>query len=272
MLLFSGNRKTIFSFIIVKMYTDAHIHLFDCRTVSGIDPDLSPDMTVCASAHDKNEFLWQEAFARRFPARVFLSFGIHPQEPVGGERPFLESLVAEKRISAIGECGFDLYSPEFRERIAEQESVWDFQLSLAVDSALPLVIHCRKALNRIFADSKRLKKVRSVIFHGWPGSAREAESLLDRGVNAWFCAGKGLLRGDRSLVETVRLLPVDRILAETDAPYMKSKDEPFSVPQDIYAVTERAALIAGMPPAEFSAVAYDSFRTAFGVLPVSTQG
>lgn len=249
------------------MYTDAHIHLFDVFTESGHDPAIEADMRLCASAHDRNEFLWQEAFASRFPGRILLSFGIHPQEPSKVEWRFLEELVASLRISAIGECGFDAFTTDFRARMDEQGAAWDFQLSLAIDSGLPLVVHCRKALDRIFADGKRLKKIRAVAFHGWGGSSREAESLLDRGVNAFFCAGKGLIRGDRSLVATVRALPIARILTETDAPYMKSKGEPYTLPGDIRPVAELLAELRGEPKEEVLCSLERNFSSFFSVLP-----
>lgn len=249
------------------MYTDAHIHLFDFFTASGQEPAIDDDMLLCASAHDRDEFLWQEAFALRHPGRILLSFGIHPQEPAKDEWVFIEDLVQSNRIAAIGECGFDAFNPAFRARMDEQRESWDFQLSLAVDSGLPLVVHCRKALDRIFADTKRLKKVSAVAFHGWSGSVREAESLFDRGVNAFFCAGKGLLRGDKSLAETVASLPAGRILTETDAPYMQSKGERYSVPADIRLVVERVTALRNEPQAEVLDSLEKNFRSFFSVLP-----
>lgn len=245
------------------MYTDSHIHLYDIFTSSGIAPCLGADTMVCASAHAPDEFVWQENFARAHPGQVYLSYGIHPQEPSNENVEFIESLVCGKRIQAIGECGFDLFTEGFRATLDEQKKAWDFQLDLAVNQHLPLVVHCRKALNLLFADTKRLKKLKAIVFHGWPGSCREAESFLDRGVEAWFSAGKGLLRGDRSLMETVSGIPIARILTETDAPYMTLKGEEFSVPDDIRAVTAKAAFLAGMEIADFCRTVDENFRSVF---------
>jgi len=250
------------------MYTDSHVHLYDlfCRT--GDIPFLDPDMRVCASAHDRDEFLWQEAFARSNPGRVWLSFGIHPQKSERLEVPFLEELVRARRIQAIGECGFDLFDETFRQTAREQAEVWEIQLELALLADLPLVIHARKAMHLVFADTFRLKRLRAVVFHGWPGSAVEAESLLKRGVNAWFSAGKGLLRGDRSLIETVRMLPAARLLSETDAPYMQCKGEPFSVPGDIRSVVAALARIRKCGETELAGILSRSFTEVFGDCPV----
>lgn len=249
------------------MLSDAHIHLYDFFCASGTVPEIDPGLIVCASAHDREEFLWQERFAAANRGRIWLSFGIHPQEPVNDEREFLTALAASCRIAAIGECGFDLFTPDFARRLDEQKGAWDFQLELAIAYKLPLIIHCRKALHLVFADTKRLKRLPAVVFHGWPGSLREAESMLNRGVNGFFCAGKALLRGDRSLRETVSGLPIERLLTETDAPWMAGRGEPYSVPSDIAAVTSTAAALAGMDAAAFAERVRMNFRMAFGDCP-----
>jgi len=249
------------------MYCDAHIHLFDYCSVSesGYVPDT--DMVFCASAHDPDEFRFQEQCMHAFPERIVLSYGIHPQNPVSSSRIFLETLIDEKRIVAIGECGFDLFTKDFKATLSDQKIVWDFQVELAISSGLALVVHCRKALDLIFADSKRLSKVASVVFHGWPGSLREAQSLLDRGINAFFCTGKSLARGDRSLRQTVAGLPVSRLLTETDAPYMQSRGESWSTPQDIRGVAAFAAECAEVELLEFLRIVHGNFNAVYGIHP-----
>lgn len=247
------------------MLTDAHIHLFDLNEVSRGLSGLPPGVMACASAHSRPEFAWQEERAREAAGRIVLSFGIHPQNPVPDEISFLESLVRDGRIEAIGECGFDLFTADFTQLVDDQKKVWDAQISIAEQSHLPVIVHCRKALQFVFADTSRLRRLKAVVFHGWPGSAREATSMLDRGVNAFFCAGKSLLKGDRSLVDTIRALSPNRILTETDAPYMKSRGEDWNDPRSIGEITARAADIAGVERDAFETVVESSFRTVFGI-------
>lgn len=246
------------------MYSDSHVHLYDVFTASAYAPTLVPGSVLCASAHAEAEFAWQESYGRMWPAQVKLSFGIHPQDPCVAHAPLLIGLIEEGRIHAIGECGFDLFTPAYRARLDDQKRCWDLQLDIAESSGLPLVVHCRKALDLVFKDTRRLKRVKAAVFHGWPGSAREAESLLERGVNAFFSCGKGLLRGDRSLQETVRSLPVDRLLTETDAPWMTLKGEVISIPADIRAVTARGAELKGMERDSFASAVYENFIAVFG--------
>lgn len=249
------------------MYSDAHIHLFDTFNETGETPYPLPGSVMCASAHAEAEFAWQESFGRVWPGQVRLSFGIHPQEPNLLRLDFLEQLAGEGRISAVGECGFDLFTEGYRETLDAQIRAWDAQLSIARESRLPLVVHCRKAIDRIFADTQRLKGLTAVIFHGWPGSVRDAESLLERGINAYFSVGKGLLRGNRALRESVQTLPLDRLLTETDAPWMTLKGERASIPADIRAVTAEAASIREIDKNAFEAAVYANFIAAFGENP-----
>lgn len=253
------------------MLTDSHLHLFDYLEAAGKLPPAGelPPALWCLSAHEPVEFALQENVARALPGRVWLSFGIHPQEPELTHFDFLAELARTRRIQAIGECGFDLFNDGFRRTIDQQKIVWLRQLDLAIETGLPLVVHCRKALHLVFADAKRLKYLSAVVFHGWPGSALEANSFLDKGVNAYFSAGKGLLRGDRSLIETVRALPSSRILTETDAPWMRYRDQKYTSPQEIAAVAARAAAIAGLPETDFVAAVEKNFRTVFGACPGS---
>ncbi|ULQ59700.1 TatD family hydrolase [Brucepastera parasyntrophica] len=259
------------------MYIDSHIHLYDlfCRT--GKKPELVQDSMACTSAYRWDEFLYHESLAGENPGRIFLSFGIHPQifaafpehdavkekAMVMEMQQLMETLAGEGRIHAIGECGFDLFNESFRVTVEQQREVWNFQLDLALERGLPLVIHCRKALHLLFAEIRKLSKVRAVIFHGWPGSLVEAESFLQKGVNAFFCAGKNILKGDKSLCKTVAGINPARLLTETDAPYMQLKGEPYSIPDDIYPVTRTAAALSGIAESAFEEQVEKNFRRIF---------
>lgn len=254
-----------------RMYSDSHLHVYDLHTISDTLLPLPENIAFCASAHEQKEFLFQEAYVQRFPAQGTLSFGIHPQSSGMEQAEFFSSLVATSRIQAIGECGFDLFDEKFKSTERDQHVAWDFQVELAIISGLPLVVHCRKAMHLIFADVSKLKKIKAVVFHGWPGSLIEAQSLLSRGVHAYFSAGKGILRGDRSLKETAINIPIGHLLTETDAPYMKGKNETHSIPQDIYAVTASIAALRKIGEQELVSQLYANFRAVFGWYPECAQ-
>ena len=162
-------------------YIDAHMHIADCK-----EWQLLPDVVQCSSCHTEQEFLFVESLSQKYPNHVFQTFGIHPQNPDVTLFPLLEKLAEEQRLSAVGEAGFDFFTLEFAAMWDMQREVWHLQLELAQRYQLPLVIHCRRAMDKIFLYCKELKKLPAVVFHSFPGSCQEAQNLLQRGIEGYF--------------------------------------------------------------------------------------
>ncbi len=275
------------------MYADAHLHLSDYADACNHDPIFDifrNDYFCCSSAQTKKEFEQQKVFAeeirntvqlkddgKKLPLFIF-SFGIHPQSPVLNEAEFLYYLLKTKKIHAIGECGFDFFSEDDRRNEPLQRNIWDLQLRWAAEFGVPVVIHCRKALPLIFSSVPSLRRLPAVIFHGWGGSVQEAHSFLKKGVNAYFSLGKALLRGQKSVCAMAADFEPERLLTETDAPYMTVKGQPYSSPQDIVSVVYRFAQlrqvidtstmknhILNKNVEQFSTMLTNNFRNAFCV-------
>ena len=253
------------------MFIDAHNHVLDyLEEVGNIEKSLYPDdfsISFCASSNDKMRFLKQKEICNNLPTNItpYYSFGIHPQAPDINELQFLEDLLKKKEIVAIGECGFDLFDENYRKSIEAQKEVWNAQLELGVKYQMPLVIHCRKALPLIFSYVKVLKKLKAVIFHGWSGSVGEASSLLKKGVNAYFCIGKALLRGQKSQIEMASVFDISRLLSETDAPYMALKGETFSSLTDIVQVVDKIAILKHIEKEELKDILFKNLIRGFGI-------
>jgi len=213
-------------------FFDAHFHLADL-------PDFNELEVLkvygCTSCHNENDFDKAAAFRKSAGpnSNLFISFGIHPQNPDSSFLSFLEKLLTDNRIDAIGECGFDFFTEEYKARKELQISVFEYQLELALQYNKPMIIHCRKANEMIFSYSKSLKKLPSVLFHSFMGSYVEAESFLKRGINCYFSFGKQIFNNNRKVMEIVSKLSPERLLLETDAPYQTLKGEDFTKLQDI---------------------------------------
>lgn len=192
-------------------------------------------------------------------------FGIHPQNPDSAQMEILSGLIRKKLIKGIGECGFDMFTPEFASTLEKQKLVWEFQLGEAVKHRLPLIVHVRKALPLIFGYIPDLKKVPAVIFHGWPGSPVEAESLLKKGVNAFFSLGKALLQGRKNSLETLKFLPVERILTETDFPFMTLKNQDFTRPGEIVTIKKFVSDYKSMPESRYGEILRENCNNIFGL-------
>ncbi len=282
------------------IFCDAHFHLIPSEEALGTR-SLPRGLGVTA-AHSPEEFLAQEARVKELNAslipapgndnssarlspcaqtcspRVLQSFGLHPQAPFSDERDFalrlefLESLLQERRIAAVGECGLDFFTQEFSANRAAQEKAFAAQLDLAARHKVPAIVHARKAMQEIFESAAALKKVPAVVFHSFAGTLADARSLLSKGVNAYFSFGKPLMNGAKKAILCVRALPLDRLLFETDAPYQTLKGEKATSPAEIADVYQAAFEIraAGRPfearPSfiDFSAEIEKNFRAVFG--------
>lgn len=239
-----------------QLYTDAHVHIGD------FSPWIPAENSyVCSCAHSPHEFSAVEKALNKYH-NVVPAYGIHPQNPDKDLYSFLEELVIQKRVKAIGECGFDLFTPDFTSSLEKQREVWTLQLELAVKYNVPLIIHCRRAMNEFFGYTQLLKKIPSVVFHAFPGSPTEAHSLLKRGVTGYFSFGKELIKGRKQSIRCLKELPLEVILVETDAPYQTLKNQKETPPEDIFLVYQRVTEILEYPREELVPVIENNFKRA----------
>lgn len=246
------------------IYCDSHIHVARCHSLLSFDDEYS----CVSSCHTKEDFYFIEKIAGNSNRKYFASFGIHPQAVLGkrysqDDFDFLEKLVSEKKIAAVGEIGLDFFTPELKGKADDQIEIFERQLNLAIKNNLPVVLHLRKSVEKIFTYSKLLSKLPSVIFHSFPGTVMEAASLLNHKINGFFSFGKPVLNGRKHSIGCVKNLPPDRILLETDAPYQTLKGEDFTNPDDIKKVYAKAASLRNMDEEELSNQIFENFKEAY---------
>jgi TatD DNase family protein len=204
-----------------------------------------------------------------------LCFAVHPQLPLYAKQEgepnavrestrLFEELVSAGKVDAIGEAGFDLFNADFRETEPEQDALFHLHLDAALKTDLPLVLHLRHAIHKIFPYIKELRRLRSLVFHSYSGGMQEALSLLKRGVNAYFSFGTTILKGHKEALRCVTLLPEDRLLTETDAPWQPLPNTTFSSFDTLALVREKAlalrldrAFFAGLTPPSDAAAAFE---------------
>jgi len=160
------------------------------------------------------------SLVEQFPDHCFPMMGLHPTSV---KENYREELAAIKKhlkledIIAIGETGIDLYWD--KTFLKEQEEVFSAQIGWAMDLDLPLVIHARDSFEEIFniLDKKGGPELRGV-FHSFTGGSAE----LERALSYNFMIGiNGIVTFKNSnLGEVVRMIPTDRLLLETDAPFL----------------------------------------------------
>jgi TatD DNase family protein len=225
------------------MPSDAHCHIFDLAKFSDISnmKERCRSLKVAASAWNRKEFEFHEQFAQNVMkktggAAIIKCFAVHPQLPtvdpneVETSLETMHILADETRLQAIGETGFDLFNDFHNYRLTEavQDELFITHLELAVAKQLPLVLHIRRAMHKVFAYSNLLKKVPSVIFHSYSGTFEDGQNLLKRGINAYFSFGTTILLNHKTAQSACARIPLDRLLSETDAPYQPLRGEAFS--------------------------------------------
>lgn len=208
-------------------YFDAHFHYSDCLENGCFTDSAAFHGSSCFHSLEEWE-LWERT-KDKLKSSISPAFGLHPQSAgyinVQENADFLEKLLQENKIAAIGEAGFDYFSQDFIQFEKLQEEMWNIQLDLATEYKLPLVIHCRKANHKLFEYSKQLKKLPAVLFHSFMGSPVEAMSLLKRGINGYFSFGKQLFNKNKKVIMCIKELPLNVLLCETDAPFQYLKGE-----------------------------------------------
>jgi len=277
------------------MLVDAHCHPYDLIQVFPECEKERRQLNVisAASACTAEEFLYYAELSHNAiinnAAALLPCFGIHPQllsqksshghRTNGSEEALrnnsglntiitdllniLNNLAEEKQIVAIGECGFDLYSNEYKETEKEQEIIFNAHIETAIKHELPLVLHVRRAMHKIFPLVKILAKCKAVIFHTWAGTMDEAQSLSRHGVNVYFSFGNVIMLNHKKAIQCCAQLPVERILTETDAPYAPRRGEPFSRYADLQLILETAAKLRNEDVKELELQIESNFKNIF---------
>jgi len=203
--------------------------------------------------------------------------GVHPHHArdCGPQTiPALRELARNPRVVAIGECGLDFnrnYSPH-----PDQEKWFVAQLDLGLELDKPLFLHSRDAHPR-FAEILNHHKVKTAVAHCFTGEKAELHAYLDLGlyigITGWICDER---RG-RHLVELVRDIPRDRLLLETDSPYLTPRDlkpqpkarrnEPAFLPH----IARAVARALGRPVEELAADTARNARALFRLQELAVQ-
>lgn len=189
---------------------DTHAHLeILCDVNRGIDKIV---LAASGVKDSKNNLILGE----KYPEKLLVSVGIHPME--SQDYPVeLKKIVEEnyKKIVAIGECGLD-FSCDFDKE--KQIIVFKKQIELAQKYKLPLIIHARKAVDEVVEILKEYKDL-SGVFHCYAGGNKRIKNILSLGEN-WYFGIDGNLTYEEGLVDVVKNIPKDRLILETDSPYL----------------------------------------------------
>ena len=181
--------------------------------------------------------IWESSVALRDAQRdVEIAAGIHPQDaeifsPAQSDR--LAKRLLALRPLGIGEAGFDFARPG--PTFDQQQQAFQWQIELAIAAELPLVIHQRDAGDQLTRELDLWPELATVILHSFDGDERLAAWALDRGCFVGI-GGLACRKSSRGLRKALQVIPVEKLLLETDAPYLappgagSRRNEPANLP------------------------------------------
>lgn len=227
------------------------------------------------------------AMAEKYPEGVYATVGLHPihtdksfhdQKEFGGEGEAFTSrgeefnfaeykkLAEHPKVVGIGECGLDYYRLEEHTQ-EKQKAAFLEQIRLSLEVKKPLMIHCRRAfadLVEILQGEKGQLNEKPGIIHFFSGDLNDAKSLLDLGFSFSF---GGVLTFTRDYDEVVKYIPPERIVLETDAPYITpvpyrgKRNEPLYVEE----VAKKLAELKNQDFAEVTSLTFNNAAAIFGI-------
>ncbi len=205
--------------------------------------------------------------AGRYPF-VYAAVGVHPEDCgdwEDGHIDRLRALAAQPKVVAVGEIGLDYYWPENPPKEL-QKRVFRAQLALAGELDLPAIVHDREAHGDCLDIVREFPRTRGV-FHCFSGSAEMAMELVKLG---WMISFTGVLtyKNARKAVEAAQAVPLDRIMIETDSPYMAPVPHRGKRNHSGYVglICQRLAELKGITPDECSRITLENGRRFFQIL------
>lgn len=205
------------------------------------------------------------ALAEQYP-HVYAAVGVHPSdahEVPAGWVAALEALAHHPKVVAIGEVGLDYHWKPIH--FDEQTDVFRAQLALAERLDLPVIVHDREAHRDCLELVRAFPNVRGV-YHCYSGSLEDAKVLVKLG---WMLSFTGVVtyKNARKALEVLDWLPLDRIMIETDSPYLSP--EPFRGRRNdsthVYRVAEVLAQVKGITAEEAAEATFRSGLRFFGL-------
>lgn len=257
----------------MTVWIDAHTHLdseelfphLDEVLQRALDADVREMLLVNSEAHEPSFARTMECVRKESEIKKHAAIGVHPHHASQYDENLEELLLTflnEKGVIALGEIGLDFFY-DFSPREV-QIDVLERQLQLSLEKNLPVVIHCRDAYPRLAQILEKHAKQWRGMIHCFTGTREEAKMLTDLGFHISF-SGIVTFRNADPLREAAAAVALDRILIETDAPYLAPAPNRGKINEPAFVVQtgRRLAEIRQMTEEELSRQIHQNFHALF---------
>ncbi len=251
------------------MWADSHCHLqYEGITADALAraAEAGVGRIICVGT-DAPQSTKAIEVARDHPGTVWATVGLHPHDAKNGVEGIV-ALLGAPEIVGIGECGLDYHYDHSPREI--QREVFASQIGLANERGLALVIHTREAWDDTFAILRAEGVPERTVFHCFTGGPTEARLCFDLGASLSF-SGIVTFKTAGDVRDAAALAPLDRVLVETDAPYLTPvpyRGAPNG-PAFVTLVGAAVAATKGLPVEDVEAATWANTAALFG-LPVET--
>ena len=263
---------------------DAHAHLqssvFNKDREEVIKRIFDAGMGVINVGADKNSSLKAVELAKKYPGKMWATIGCHPHYiekdfSNADDYEFFKNLAQEKEVVAIGECGLDYYRNQESEKLKvesykeKQKEVFIKHIELANETKKPLMIHCRDAFDdliKILRNSRHSHTFADLhhILHFFTGTLEDAKQLLEM---EFYFTFNGLITFNRDFDEIIKYIPLDRILLETDAPYVAPLLHRGQRNEPVY-IIETAKKLAEIKGVSLEKIGEQTTKNAIGLFKI----
>jgi TatD DNase family protein len=207
-------------------------------------------------------------------SNLFVALGVHPHEAGKADGEDLDRIshmaASSDRVVALGETGLDLHY--LHSSLADQQRVFAWHLEQASRLQMPVVIHSREAFEQTLETLDRYKgMLERVVFHCFTGTPEQARAVIDRGFYVSF-SGLVTFRNAVPVQQAARQVPLDRVLIETDCPYLSPEPMRKQRVNEPSLMIHTAAFMASLrrlDPESFAASLVDNARRFYRLPRVS---
>ncbi len=204
---------------------------------------------------------------KRFPEQVYLMKGLHPtsvKENYKEELRHVEEHLSQRKFYAVGEIGIDLYWD--KTFLQQQQEAFKFQIGLAKEHNLPIVIHCRESFDEIFEilEGEKGDKLYG-IFHCFTGTKEQAERAIGYGMKLGI---GGVATFKNGQIDTfLNEIDLKHIVLETDSPYLAPVPYRGKRNESAYLINvlEKLSEIYGLKPEEIAHITTENSKEVFGI-------
>ncbi|WP_076539325.1 TatD family hydrolase [Shewanella sp. UCD-KL21] len=262
----------------MAQHIDIAVNLLSSRLIADIDNivtqaaqhHVSPLIVIGSDITESSD---SASLCAKYPQQLYSTAGVHPHHASSwnaASADEIKTLAALKPVVAIGECGLD-YNRDFSPRDAQRHA-FHAQLELAVALQMPVLMHCRDAHEDFIAIVSQYRhKLPAALLHCFTGTKDELLACLELdlhiGITGWVCDER---RG-AELASIVPLIPNNRLMVETDSPYLlprSMRPKPKSsknLPQYLPDIVEYMANLRQQPYEELAAHCYTNSQRFFNL-------